>query len=218
MERPDINEFEDSLLDEVWDAVATLPRTKSILGMSLLHDVVPVSEETKEKSVERPLSCVMFELDEKLVKRVKAIQTLIDPDDLHEEGLEEWPHITARYGLHEQNAETVIESVQGTSPIEVTIGTSSVFELDEYDVLKLNVSGDNLNGFHDELGTFPHTDTYPEYKPHITLAYLKPGTGEKYLDIQGLDGTIATLNQLVFSNGDKEKTRFTIGSHAKETE
>jgi len=187
------------------------------------------SADSVEKAVsdtERPLSCVMFELDEKIAKRVKAVQTLIDPDDLHEEGLEEWPHITARFGLHEQDAEMVIGFIQNMSlagdhfrgvarPIEVTIGTSSVFELDEYDVLKLNVSGDNLNGFHDELGTFPHTDTYPEYKPHITLAYLKPGTGEKYLDIQGLDGTIATLNQLVFSNGDKEKTRFTIGSHEK---
>mgnify|MGYP003352094323 CR=1 FL=1 len=42
---------------------------------------------------------------------------------------------------------------------------------------------DKLNALNKQLCKFPYTNDYPDYKPHITIAYVKKGLGKKYLDI-----------------------------------
>src|SRR5262249_17754981 len=41
---------------------------------------------------------------------------------------------------------------------------------------------------------------HPAYKPHITLAYIKPGLGQKYVGSHALEGREFDLGDLVFSS------------------
>jgi hypothetical protein len=34
-----------------------------------------------------------------------------------------------------------------------------------------------------ELAKLPHTTNFPDYHPHATIGYLKPGTGKKYVEL-----------------------------------
>lgn len=114
----------------------------------------------------------------------------IDKDDVyikpHDKsyGLETQPHITIVYGFHEDEIdEETISSVvkQNMKPITVSIDEVDIFENDEYDVVKYNVPvTDELQQYRDLFLKFPNTQTFPEYKPHMTIAYVKPGMGKKY--------------------------------------
>lgn len=56
---------------------------------------------------------------------------------------------------------------------------------------------------------FPHTNTYPDYHPHCTIAYLKPKMADKY--IKKLNDSIEmemTPNNIVYSKVDGSKKTY----------
>lgn len=57
----------------------------------------------------------------------------------------------------------------------------SVFECENYDVLKIDVKCPELEKTNKCLkNKVEYEDKYPNYHPHMTIAYLNKGTGEKY--------------------------------------
>lgn len=100
-------------------------------------------------------------------------------------GLATEPHVTVLYGLHEEVHEDLVCRVcQGVDgPLEVDVKGISTFENEDYDVLKLDVESDLLRKMNKAFRSFPHTNDYDDYKPHMTVAYLKKGTAGKYSDI-----------------------------------
>lgn len=115
----------------------------------------------------------------------------IDGDDVYRKplddsfGLEDNPHVTVLYGIHEDEIDPevvhdVIRDKMG--PVTVKINQIGVFENSEYDVVKYEVPATKeLKEYRRIIeDTFPNTQTYSDYKPHITLAYVKPGLGKKY--------------------------------------
>lgn len=126
---------------------------------------------------------------------------------------EDQPHITIKYGLHSINAENVRGLLRHTKHISVTLGQLSLFELPDYDVLKFDVSSADLHHLNHVLSTLPHTDDFPDYHPHVTVAYLRTGTGHKYTDIpslRALSGDILTFWEIQFSNQEGEKTLISL--------
>lgn len=116
-------------------------------------------------------------------------------------------HATALYGLHADNADQVRDLLKDQGPITVTLGKASVFPASEAggsDVLKVDVHSADLHKVNALLRQLPHTNKYPEFKPHVTLAYLRPGDGKHYdgQEIPGVTGKTVTLNSLTFSGKD----------------
>ena len=114
----------------------------------------------------------------------------IDEEDVHVKpyddsyGLEQDPHVTVLFGIHEDqvDSETIKELIKhNMKPITVKVDEVDFFPGEEYDVVKYNIPvTPELQGYRDLFMKFPNTQNFPEYHPHMTIAYVKPGKGQKY--------------------------------------
>lgn len=130
--------------------------------------------------------CIMLSLP---IKEWQTISLMIAEDDLYEDekepgkyGLESEPHCTVLYGLHDSiSDDEIIERLNNFLPCEIKLENMSLFENEKYDVLKFDVeAGEDLYKMNSSLRELPHTNNYPDYHPHATIAYLKAGSGKKY--------------------------------------
>jgi 2'-5' RNA ligase len=168
-----------------------------------------------EDADRQPLSCIMAMLPASVTHDFLRIAARIPSSVLATDGREDKPHITVRYGTHTQNPDDVAELLYGTGVVTATLGAFSSFsnaESDSGDVLLVAVDSPDLEALHRKLGELPHTDTHPQYKPHATIAYLKPGMGQHLATelnkTRGLTlrGRRVFLNTLIFSTYDEERT------------
>lgn len=153
-------------------------------------------------------SSTQFNLPGELAFQVLLMSERIAHDDLAEDGRELNPHITVKYGLHTNDAEEVRKVVQDSAPIAVTLGKTSTFPGSEYDVVKIEIESQGLRDLNAAISEKLHcTDTYPEYKPHCTIAYVKPGMGETYAAaLNDLQGKVAVFDRLIFSDKSRVHT------------
>jgi len=144
----------------------------------------------ESKKEEPTYGCVMMD-PEKIKDWEKNHLEGILEEDIYEDpsddsyGLEEEPHITVLYGIHEDEIDpTVIVDMmeQKMEPVVVQISEIDIFENKDYDVVKYNVPvTKQLKKYRDMfIKAFENTQTYPDYHPHMTIAYVKKGTGKKY--------------------------------------
>ena len=141
--------------------------------------------------------------------RSKILSYIADiPDDaLAEKGREDKPHITIKYGIHTADTNQIKTAISSFKPFSVTLGKISQFENDKYDVLKVDVTGADLHKFHKLISKeLECTDTHPEYHPHMTLAYLKTGSGKDFVDDDYFSGEVINVSSVVFSDKDSNKT------------
>ena len=146
------------------------------------------------------------------------ITEMIDPADVYEVegdrsyGIQENPHVTILYGLHKsvspEDLKEVLDSFDGE--LKVRISGIGIFENEGFDVVKLNVVPDGgLQQLHDMISELPNSDQYPEYKPHITIAYVKKGSGKKYED-PSFAREVSEISEICYSMPDGSKEYFEI--------
>ena len=155
-----------------------------------------------------------------VLEKLKHMQSFIDKDDLHEKGLEDELHVTLKYGLHTEDPKDVHQLLRGSGPVEIRLGPTSIFEVkkdhEAYDVVKVSVDSPDLHRLNTLISeSLECTDTFPEYVPHITLAYVKPGTGVKYTGMEAADGFKLSFTTLKFSNKEGVKTNLDLISSEK---
>ena len=129
------------------------------------------------------LDCKIDKWEENHLEGIDERDLYIDPGD-DDYGYNEEPHVTLLYGIHEDeiDPEVIMEVIKkNMKPVTVTINEIGVFENDKYDVVKYNVPATKqLRKYREMIENFPYTDDYPEYNPHLTIAYVKSGEGKKY--------------------------------------
>jgi 2'-5' RNA ligase len=122
-------------------------------------------------------------------------------------GKETEPHVTALYGLKTRNPKEVEDVIKNFGDVELELGKTSLFKNDKYDVLKVDVKSDDLKKLNKTLrDNLDYTSDFPDYTPHLTIAYLKPGEGQKYVGDNTFEGKKFKLSELMFSDPDYNKT------------
>lgn len=147
---------------------------------------------------------------------IRKVQNSIPTADLAAEGLETEPHITCRWGLHFQTPSVKLRNaLKAFGPIEVTLGKVSIFANDDADVLKVDVTSPDLHRLYALIGRMvPTHTTFPHYKPHSTIAYLKPGKGKKYAGDTTLVGQKLNYDSVVFSGKRGHREALPLGHRA----
>lgn len=100
-----------------------------------------------------------------------------DPED-PTYGYDNEPHVTLKYGFEpDLDKSTIAEILKGTKPFKVVLTSLNQFQNEKYDVVKFEVQKcPILTELRRRCDGYPNTDSYPVYKPHMTLAYVKKGT------------------------------------------
>lgn len=112
---------------------------------------------------------------------VKFGKTVIPPSILYTKpnddsyGYDNNPHVTVKYGyapdLTKQDLATIL---RGIKPFNIILHALSQFNNPEFDVVKFDAESPVLRELRAKADQFPNNDRFPEYKPHMTLAYVKP--------------------------------------------
>jgi 2'-5' RNA ligase len=167
------------------------------------------------EKTEHKFSSTQVDLPEGTAKQVRALGEKLIPDsELYTDpnddsyGREENPHITVKYGLHDEVPDKVRELLANEPPATASLGKVSIFPGKgdtPYDVVKADVESPDLHRINKLISdNVKVTDTHPEYKPHVTLAYVKKGEGQKYVGNNSLEGQKLTFDGITFSSSNGE--------------
>lgn len=155
--------------------------------------------------------CVMIDVP---VSNWNEIISSIDKEDLYEVpgenfGVQERPHLTLLYGLHEEvtldQVKSIFENFNGD--IEIEVDGIDIFENKDFDVVKFNIKPTkSLKELNQKLSELPNSNQYPDYKPHITIAYVKSGMGKKYVK-PDYNYKVKNVDEVIYStpNGEEFK-------------
>jgi 2'-5' RNA ligase len=142
----------------------------------------------EQKEEEKTFGCVMLEaeIDNWDTIHLDGVHEKDIYDDKNNEfGYEETPHMTLIYGIHEDEIDPSVirEYIQDNiESFSTTISKIGYFESEDYDVVKYDVTPTKqmLSYRNLFLKSFENTQTYKEFHPHMTLAYVKKGQAKKY--------------------------------------
>ena len=203
-------EIEEAVGMGVLSAAELVKATRRVIRMRTRMNV------TDDEGHVHSYSSTQFNLPPELASRVRQMAERIHRDDLADDGVEFEPHITVKYGLHTNDADEVRRTVSDKPPVAITFGSTSIFQSDEHDVVKVDIQSDGLKELNRWLSDkLPHTDTHPGYKPHLTIAYVKPGLGDRIAEtLNDLMGAVAIFDRLTFSDRESKQHSIMLSGNA----
>ena len=111
------------------------------------------------------------------------ITQYIDEEDLLPNEHKPEPHVTLLGKVYnEAKLHNIKKHLKPLHKIKVVFNKINIFEIDDADVVKFELHSNQLKEMNEVLRRYiAYQDTFVDYKPHITLAYVKKGTGKKYI-------------------------------------
>lgn len=175
---------------------------------------------TPRKSMPHDSGCAMLALADADASAILDFAATIADGDLAPDGREDAPHITVKYGVNVP-AKVLTALLADVAPFAVTLGEVSVFAADDdrdSDVVKIDVVGRPLVDLNELIcDTFACEDTYNDYAPHITLAYVKAGRGAAYEGVTDLTGNVIDFTEVTYVAADGTTTIIPLGGKADTT-
>ncbi|MFI4873969.1 MAG: ADP-ribosyltransferase, partial [Blastopirellula sp. JB062] len=160
----------------------------------------------------RSYSCLMGLFESNVTEHVRQLGRNISTADLALDGIEKNPHVTLLWGIHSDESEQIRFVLKRYGPCGLRLGGLGCFEGDDQDVLYVSVESNAIHEIRAVLeSSIPNTQTHDCYIPHVTLAYLRPGMGKKYVENPQLLGhadeqdSLAWVSTLEFSNSREER-------------
>jgi hypothetical protein len=176
----------------------------------MIKDFKTFAEAILESNQVHQYGCAMVYFD---FPYITELHKWIAPEHLYTEdadnsyGAEQNPHVTLLFGLHSGEIDDlkVLEMCKAKPIGQITLQNASLFESENYDVLKYDAVNSVLNEINRELSQLPHTTNFPDYHPHSTVAYIKKGLGKMYAEkLVGQTHTVVPT-KIVYSKPNGEE-------------
>jgi len=203
-----------------YDGIVVLPskgkvptEMVNLSGKKTVHEAANLSE--RDGTFDYASTQVNFPRGASKIHQAFAY-SIIDPNDLASHGFETQPHATLKYGLHHDDPEPLKRLLAHESPFTAHLGVTKVFPANEQrpdsDCVVLTIDSPDMHRLNRKIKeAYPHTDTYPTYDPHCTVAYVKAGLGKKYEGLQQMKGTPITFNSVALSSKSGEQQVIPLG-------
>ena len=151
-------------------------------------------------------------------RAIRGAQAMVDKKDLAGDGTDiDKPHVTVRYGLKGDDHAGVKKYLGSQVPFEGKLGKTTTFppspNSDGASVVVAPVESDDLHRINGEIekhGDFKKSD-FPDYKPHVTVAYVKPEMAHKYEGMDVTEGKKFPVRSIAISNRDGEHEEVPLG-------
>jgi len=156
---------------------------------------------------------------------ILSMQNQIPADDLAGKGKDvDEPHVTLRYGLKTNLTPELRKFIESQPPFEASIGATTSFPPSEYSdgasPIVAAVESPELHRLNKEIeeqGEF-EPSSFPEYKPHVTVAYVKPESAKKYTGMKDAEGKKFPINSIAVSDRDGNKVDITLKGETPDAE
>jgi 2'-5' RNA ligase len=174
------------------------------------------SEEKPERSTKYEFGSTQTNIPESsdAHKAITAAQKRIPAEHLAGKGLDvDKPHVTVRYGIQGDDTAGIKKYLGTQKPFEAKLGKTGVFppskNSDGAAVVHAEVHSSDLHRMNSEIakhGKFKESD-FPNYKPHVTVAYVKPEVADKYKGMADAEGKSFKVTHVAVSdkNGNHEE-------------
>lgn len=166
---------------------------------------------------------VNIEPKSELGKRHAEAVAAIPEDHLGPNGKEETPHVTVRYGLKDDSPEAIAhikDAAAKIAPFEATVGKTGSFPATkegDHPIIAHVEKSPELNALRSAVegaGEFK-PDDHGEYKPHVTLGYVKPEHVSKYEGGNHLEGDKVPVDHVTVTKRDGTEERIPLGGGYK---
>jgi len=129
-------------------------------------------------------------------------------------GREDDTHITVIYGIHTDSVREVAAHFTTEKPFECKLGKIDIFTRHKkFDVLIVRVECDGLHRLNGKMRrSLEVTESFPQYVPHVTIAYLKKGAGDGWIGNDTFNGETFGIDKVIFSSRSDEKTPILLGA------
>ena len=172
--------------------------------------VLTENSEIKTRKWEYPYSSLQFSLPKFAAKEIIqwGDDNILD-EELYEEhnlvyGREYESHVTIVYGIKEESPKQIKKLLSKQKPFYIECGKVSVFNCDNFDVLKIEVESPEIRRIHkliyDTFDVLPCS--FNKYRPHVTIAFLNKTCGDKFIGNDDFLGNRILVDRLMFSSKD----------------
>jgi len=169
---------------------------------------------------EPKLGCLMLYFDfsnwSDFIRRTileEDIYTSTNEEDSNDYGYEEEAHCTILMGFNhydgiEENIKKYLPKLEDLD--DIMRGDITIFEQDEYDVVKFDIHSDKLKTLNNTLRfRFEYTNKHTDYHAHMTIAYVKKGLGSKYVK-ENLKQVPLFGSKYIYSDPNYNKTEIVV--------
>lgn len=164
--------------------------------------VEDVKKKDKKLSEDQYSGCVMLNVFSESLWEFK-----IDKNDIVESEYNGDYHVTLLYGLNTDVPQKEITDKIKYEWQSVKVKWMKIFEWEENDVLVLEVKKEKwITNINKSLRELDYKNDYPDYTPHITIAYLKKWEAEKYISDE-FDDTEFTTGKIVYTSSVESKPK-----------
>lgn len=140
-------------------------------------------------------------------------KNLVKKQHLYKEnqGYEDNPHITILYGIHSDSPPLkLIDAFESYPKFTIRLGLISLFKGEqsdnEFDVVKIDVDSTDLHVLNQiAKDNSEYTNQYSDYKPHVTIAYVKKDTCDHLTNNPTFNGLSFVVDRVLFSGYSKNK-------------
>jgi len=153
-------------------------------------------------------SSTQFDIDKILANKIIAFgKSEILDSTLASDGREDEIHFTILYGIEEELPKKTFKILKILKPFIVELDEIDKFtDPDDYDVVIINVKSKYLEKVHYFLEKqLENHNTYKEYNPHVTLAYVKKFSNSHLVGNTTFRGVKIMVDKIIFSSKNDKK-------------